>query len=119
MTPAQQQRRTELLSERSDLIMERAELQEKLDSIKSQLEAARTRAAANGEYSDRDWYRRAEHARRSAGAEILDVNTRISQIKDELRALPPPVESSSTLVRIERMLVGICEKLEVPVEDNQ
>ena len=45
------------------------ETTEKLASIKTQLDFAKSDAAAAGDFSDRDWFNRARHAVRMSGRE--------------------------------------------------
>lgn len=51
------------LDEQNDLLME------KLAHLKSQIEGAKANAAATGDYSDRDWYNRANLAYRMVAKE--------------------------------------------------
>lgn len=47
-----------------ELATTKADLEEDIGMIKSQIQEARARAASSGDYSDADWYRRANGAQR-------------------------------------------------------
>lgn len=68
-----------------DLLEERLELQKDLDEIKAQLSRAKTRVWESGEYSDPEWFRKAESAQRYKGRLILEIQNRLTALKEKRR----------------------------------
>jgi hypothetical protein len=76
-----------------DLVRRADDLLENIAGIKAQLEAAKGKAVANGEYSDPDWFSRAQFALRMKGREHQMILTEIAaRRKEEKRKANDTVE---------------------------
>ena len=71
--------------DRQGLLLLKTELQETFDRIKGQLDQARSEQAAYGLYSDPDWYRKAQAAKRFTGSDMQKVQFVLSQRKKQER----------------------------------
>jgi len=79
-------------------------LQRDRDNIKTQLDEAKRRAAAEQVYSDRGWLSRAESAYRTKGRQIGKLQAELSaKLKEE----KPQVDNGS----FERTFIDICREI--------
>jgi hypothetical protein len=69
------------MSEREELLKLRDELQADADHIKMQLEHARARARQDNDYSDGDWYARAQAALRAKNREIQKITRKAAALR--------------------------------------
>lgn len=77
----------ELLAQREQLLRAKEENLEAARRIRSQLDRARSAAAANGDYSDRHWFRRANDALRHRGREDQEYGLRLTLLNREINGL--------------------------------
>lgn len=66
---------------RADLLKFALELGTDMDSIRSQLASAATKARETGAYAPRSWYAAAQHALRLKGRQLHQVYVRIGELK--------------------------------------
>jgi len=71
---------------RDELLTLLQELAQEMDSIRAQIDDAKAEAAANGVYSDRDWFRRANVALRARGRFHQRIQMRLSSLRRAERA---------------------------------
>jgi hypothetical protein len=69
--------------DREGLLDLQAKVCESLDAIKTQLDEAKANAAQNGNYSDADWFRRAQSAQRWRGRFHQKIQARLSALKKD------------------------------------
>ena len=87
MTNKELTTREELEDQLEELLWEKEQELARLDSIKAQVEEARRKAAITGDYSDSDWYNRAEGAQRACSRNVQKINHDISAINRKLKRL--------------------------------
>lgn len=82
-----------------DLETERDEIEHRLITIKQQVQLAKGRAGATGDYSDHDWYARATAAIRILGSKHQKVLRDIAAIRKEERAREHELHESTLEAR--------------------
>ena len=77
------------LSDKSveDLLELKLELETDLDSIRAQIDAARSKAAATGVYADADWWRKVNWAKKLKGRMCQKLQLEIRKRRDPKDAL--------------------------------
>lgn len=77
----------ELIMRRDQIMIEKSQNLEDLGSIRNQVDTAKTRALAEGQYADSDWFRRAQSALRHKGRLDQDLATELSSVNRQIKQL--------------------------------
>lgn len=76
-----------LESELEDLKFEHEQECARSHSIRAQLDDAKSKAALTGDYSDSDWFRRAEGAKRACSRKLQQIQNDIGTTKRKIKQL--------------------------------
>jgi hypothetical protein len=96
--------------DREGLLDLQAKVCESLDAIKTQLDEAKANAAQNGNYSDADWFRRAQSAQRWRGRFHQKIQARLSALKKETKERNLD-EARKESLRFERTFFSLASKM--------